>query len=373
MKKNAVVLLFSLALACFVSSVPVKASEESPLLGFFNDIYNNSSNGGGEPSAQAGTEYSDTAETGRAEVGFATPKEAAEAYIYGFCELDYEKMMSACAVETYVERYDLEKWVETIKLLPGWQNLENETYIPFKDPMSTMINIDLRRSRLNKMILLQFYTVMSPDQNQSDFSNLKDNSSSAANPIQEIYGDGRVPEIIFRGEFLSPILFSDRYFLYHNITWSYTVDQIYGMTRSISLMAVIYRDGIPCFMVIDTGCYDGRWYVTDSTNLASYFYNTEYNNNRMLIPTAQMYPGEKLTEYRDFFTGLLSNETLMNASSKIDEAFLNLDVQSLIMNGEADEETADKMIETTLMETLTPQELELINEYKGTLLNDQQE
>ena len=38
-----------------------------------------------------------------------SPKEAAAVYIEGFCEMDYEKMLSACAIEPFVQGYDPEK------------------------------------------------------------------------------------------------------------------------------------------------------------------------------------------------------------------------------------------------------------------------
>ena len=323
----------------------------------------NSINDEEDPLVEQAAEYTGNVETERTKTGFTTPQEAAKAYINGLCEMDYEMMMSACAVDIYVEKYDLEKRVGNAKSLPRIST-NKEPFLPYEDPLSSALNYNSRRKMINRMIMAQYLTILYPEIDISQTVSW-DETVPAAQFIRDRYGEGRVPEVTFRGEFLSPILFRDKYYSYNNLKNEYESAQLYGMTRSISLMGVLYFDGVPGFMALDTCCYDGRWYVTDSINLARFF---DLSYGGILVPMTDTFTNEELSEYKNFIAGLLSNETLMSASAKVDEAFLNLDLQALIMAGEEDSDSAENMIETTWTSVLTPQELELIKEYKGSLL-----
>ena len=138
------------------------------------------------------------------------------------------------------------------------------------------------------------------------------------------------------------------------------------MSRSTSLTAVVYFDGVPGIMMLGTCCYDGRWYVTDRA-VIKYLFEGLANLSGMLVPMTETFSAEGLSEYNNFMSGLLSNETLMSASAKVDEAILNMDLQQLVLAGEADKDSAENMIESAWTSVLTPQELDLIKEYKGSL------
>ncbi len=299
------------------------------------------------------------AEEGIAEDGFATPKEAVTAYIEGFCEMDYDKMISACAVENYVERFDLEKHVERMMALMPATMVGN--YLPYKDPMSFSINCGRRETVLNNMIMFQYLNVMIPGYAETETgspTSLRDDLTASA-LISEKYGDGRVPEITFKGEFIPADLMTEHYHKYQNLKNQAAMAAVYGMEKKHSLCAVIYIDGCPSLLFLDAGRYDGRWYVTDSSMLAMIMGLSTYTGG--LINTK--YDSYETADLRAGIPLLLANSALMSAAEHLDETILNMDLQLLAMAGQVDREAGENMVETTIKSALTPEELELLTNF----------
>ena len=363
MKKRLIALTLSLVAASFVSAASVASSEESSGLGFIGEIFSNVNQG---TDSLEETEYQESFDqpTEREGTGFSTPQEAAAEYIEGFCEMDYEKMISACAVEIYVDRFDAVKYMEKYKVSnPYWDG--ESGFLPYKDSISTTINYNIRRDQLNDIIKYRYLNVYAPDIDLEQPIMLKE-GESAAQLIQERFGDGRIPEITFRGEFLSPILFRDQYYSYPYLDGEYDYAEVFGMTRCTCLLPILYFDGVPGIMMLGTCCYDGRWYVTNRATISAFFEGLA-SYSGMLVPMSETFTDEELSEYKNYMSELLSNETLMSASAKVDEAILNMDLQQLSLVGETDKDSAENMIESTWTSVLTPQELDLIKEYKGSL------
>ena len=298
------------------------------------------------------------------ETGFASPKEAAAAYVEAFCQMDLEKMMSVCAVERYVKGFDFTKYAERMGALmsPAMQG----TYLPYQDPFSYSLNCERRRAVLANMIFMQYLNVMIPgyaEKEQGAPVSLKE-YGSAAEAIEEKYGTGKVPEITFRGEFLSPIFFTDHYYSYMNLKNLYRRNQCFGMENAVSVAPVIYIDGMESILMLETCCYDGQWFVTDGCVLAT-ISNLSTFTGGMLglnIPFSDA-DSHEAAQMREELASVLYDRALMSAMEHLDEAFLKVNLPVLVMTGENDQEAAETMLETTIRSAMDPDELALLESF----------
>ena len=311
------------------------------------------------PAAEPAAEISDALET-----GFASPKEAAAAYVEAFCQMDLEKMMSVCAVERYVKGFDFTKYAERMGALmsPAMQG----TYLPYQDPFSYSLNCERRRAALANMIFMQYLNVMIPgyaEKEQGAPVSLKE-YGSVAEAIEEKYGTGKVPEITFRGEFLSPLVFTNHYYSYMNLRNLYKRNQCYGMESSVSVAPVIYIDGMESILMLETGCYDGQWFVTDGCTLAT-ITGLNVNSGGMLglnIPFTDA-DSHEAAQMREELASVLYDSSLMSAMEHLDEAFQKVNLPVLVMTGENDQEAAETMLETTIRSAMDPDELALLESF----------
>ena len=298
------------------------------------------------------------------ETGFASPKEAAAAYVEAFCQMDLEKMMSVCAVERYVKGFDFTKYAERMGALmsPAMQG----TYLPYQDPFSYSLNCERRRAVLANMIFMQYLNVMIPgyaEKEQGAPVSLKE-YGSVAEAIEEKYGSGHVPEISFQGEFLSPRLFTDNYYSVSILKNTYNRIKMYGMDNSVTVVPVIYIDGMVSALMLETVCYDGQWFVSDGAVLAAVAGMNTYTGGMvgLNIPEEDEY-GQEAAEARDNLTAILSDDALMGAAEHFDEAFLKIDLQVLGMMAENDMEAAETMLETSIRAAMDPDEMALLESF----------
>ena len=91
--------------------------------------------------------------------GFATPEEAAEAYLNGLRDQDVNAMLSAFAVESYAAHYDFAALVERLKSYqPSF-----EMRLPGINEYTRQLNIEGRRSQLASQIIIQYLNYTAPD------------------------------------------------------------------------------------------------------------------------------------------------------------------------------------------------------------------
>lgn len=87
--------------------------------------------------------------------GFASPEEAAAAYLMAFKNRDLEAMLAAFAVESLAERYDLR---ETLSQLKAYA-LNYSMPLPSVDEFSIQFNAYVRAQRLIERIFLQYMSL----------------------------------------------------------------------------------------------------------------------------------------------------------------------------------------------------------------------
>ena len=92
--------------------------------------------------------------------GFDTPEDAANAYLMGLKDGDMDAMLSAFAVESYVEHYDLEAVVERLKSYQP--NLEIR--LPNSNEYNQRLNVVTRRNQIANLIMVQYMFYQAPDE-----------------------------------------------------------------------------------------------------------------------------------------------------------------------------------------------------------------
>lgn len=91
--------------------------------------------------------------------GFATPEDAAKAYLMGLQDQDVEAMLSAFAVESYAQRYDFSAMVERIRSYqPAF-----EMRLPGANEYTQQLNIEGRRNQIVNQIIIQYMTYNTPE------------------------------------------------------------------------------------------------------------------------------------------------------------------------------------------------------------------
>ena len=91
--------------------------------------------------------------------GFATPEDAAKAYLMGLEAQNMDAMLSTFAMESYVENYDFEAQVER---LMSYQ-INMEIRFPNTNDYTRRMNIASRSSQVAGLILFQYMSFNTPD------------------------------------------------------------------------------------------------------------------------------------------------------------------------------------------------------------------
>lgn len=92
--------------------------------------------------------------------GFATPEDAAKAYLMGLQNQDVEAMLSSFTVESYAEQYDFAALVERLK---SYQPTF-EMRLPNANEFTQRLNIEGRRNQIVNQIIFQYMTYNTPDE-----------------------------------------------------------------------------------------------------------------------------------------------------------------------------------------------------------------
>ncbi len=192
--------------------------------------------------------------------GFDTPEAAVTAYIEAFQQNDLNAMLSTFAMESFVEHYDLAKYVKRI----GAYNL-NVGYVPNLGEYSAALNLEFRRAQIAGFIRQQYLSFTGatcidgmPIPCEKD--------TPGEEFLASIFATDDAPmlsAIEFEGEILEPSeLESVREYYYakanlNNITLQTTY---YGGESFRSFAAMFKINGEPYVLAMDVILYGGRWY-----------------------------------------------------------------------------------------------------------------
>ncbi|MDR0653663.1 MAG: ankyrin repeat domain-containing protein [Synergistaceae bacterium] len=91
--------------------------------------------------------------------GFATPEEAVWSYLTAFKEVNLDKMISAFAIESYVDNYDYKSLIEPLKSY----SVNFEMPAPNTNIFLRDLNVEFRRGYLIRQIFFQYILIFAPD------------------------------------------------------------------------------------------------------------------------------------------------------------------------------------------------------------------
>ena len=327
----------------FLSFAVTKAADVQIQLPSFEDLF-----------AQLGEGQEDTAlqdETAGNETGFATKEDAARAYIEGLIGHDVQQMLSACALETYVKHYDLERQIERLRSLPP---IASNAYLPANGDLAYQINLETRRSELTKMIQYQYLSMTGVDIDRRISPVILEDNSSAGDLISSVFGP-EITEIsmegdVFPGYLLSPLM------LEGNGQWGGAMAAYADHADRIDSVAAILRiDGELFLLTLGTECFDGTWYVTNFNILQNIMGMDMYTGG--LVP---MEVGISDEEVRALMDIIQNDENLNAIFGKVENAFSSLDLEEIFAVSDLNNirrESYTQALDTAVREYLTEEEL----------------
>ena len=211
--------------------------------------------------------------------GFSSPEGATEAYLQGLVDNDLEEMLAACAVETYVDNYNIGEEVSYSHSL--W-NTTADGLVPQKGEFTRELDIEVRRSRLVEMIRFQYLKLIGAEiQNVPHVTYYED--------------DGTVDEFLDSyfiaddSEILSSIRFTGTYLDVNDITCGLFNSENnminfrksfawYGVDEAVCLAPVIEAGGEQYLLAIELGRYADKWYVLGFHGRLGILLNISYND-----------------------------------------------------------------------------------------------
>jgi len=252
--------------------------------------------------------------------GFETKEDAARAYIQGFINHDVQQMLSACALETYVDHYDLERQIERLRSLPP---ISTYGYLPANGEFAYQINLETRRSDLTRMIRNQYLSLTGSDIQQLSGNVILDDYDSAADLISSVYGPENA-QVTMEGDILPGYLLSSL-MLTATGQWGGAMTAYADRAERIDSVAAFLRiDGTLYVMTLGTECFDGKWYVTP--------FNLLQNIMAMDVFTGGLVPmevGISDEEVQALMDTIFQDERLNSIFQKVEEALSSLDLEEI--------------------------------------------
>lgn len=215
--------------------------------------------------------------------GFDTPEEAVEAFLDGFVSNDIRMMLSACAIESFVDcyRYDL-----AVKRFGGITPYIGDGFIPVRSNYSYDLDMEIRRTALTRQFHYSYLTMIG--------SVLMDEQHIYYDPeqevdalISEIYTDDTaiVSDIHFDSFYMDPDTVTDGRI--SNDYFAGNVEKaqnIYGVEELVCLLPIVDIAGEEYYYPFDVGLYGDRWrIITPGGQLGSILGISAYNGGLIKI------------------------------------------------------------------------------------------
>ena len=189
--------------------------------------------------------------------GFDTPEDAVITYLEGLRDSDLERMLSAFAIESFVENFDFEAMLNRIQAYGPWM----EPRMPNVNEFITAMNIEQRRGSIVNAISFQYVALASPEldaarpqvmleEDISDFVvQFRDNLNALDLPSLEILG------------FIPAETLSEHYLSELNQDNIARQAEVQGADQLESRVAVFELEGDRHFLFVDVVNFNGRWYI----------------------------------------------------------------------------------------------------------------
>lgn len=193
--------------------------------------------------------------------GWDTPEEAVMEYLQGLKEQDIGKMISAHAVETYIDHFDLQ--AQLVRLRTYMMSMVPR--LPNTNALARSINIESRKNEIVQSILWQMTTICLPEQ---DFSQAvafggEDTEKEAVafvSGLDDALGavDFSTLEVL---RFIPPGAIAEMYATEANQKNLRAQSAVYGADEARSVVAVFTVDGKAGALCCDVMRYGDQWYM----------------------------------------------------------------------------------------------------------------
>ena len=191
--------------------------------------------------------------------GYASPEDAARAYLEAFRDADVEAMISTFAIESYVENYDFEASIERLRVYV----ITHQQSFPSNNKFTTGLNIERRRSQIADSIRLQYMSLFIPEAiNGGRSTSLTDEQETrgfiASLGNLAYFKSMQTMEIV---GFVTPESLSDSYTSESNQRIIDANMEIIGAQGLENVVARVEIDGQTYIFCFDAAEYGGKWYI----------------------------------------------------------------------------------------------------------------
>ena len=215
------------------------------VLGMFYDFY-----GSEENLSEIVSDISPTEES-----GFDTPEDVIRAYLEGLRDSDLDRMISAFAVESFIENYDFEATLDRLQIyMPGGM----EVNMPNANRLVTEMNVEYRRGQVVDMIISQHLLLLLLE--MEDMTQRIEDAGLFVNQFTETLNAPNFQSLELIG-FVSPELLDEHYGSEMNQNNLALRAELIGASQQVSRVAVFELDGDRFLLFVDVVDYGGNWYI----------------------------------------------------------------------------------------------------------------
>ena len=217
--------------------------------------------------------------------GYYSPEEALKAYIQAFSENDIYAMASTFSIETFVDNYEINKYIEWLGAYHGL------AYLPTNSSYSRQLNIEKRRAEVFDTIRKQYITlnsyILGVDRNEYELPiSLNDGFEGPADLIDYLFlkDDSIIlSKIVFLNDIYKAVTIHPDY---SNEFYQSIIDQKISRMNAEKIEDIagkIYIDEKPYLMICETIKYDGKWYINSFDGTLCYLMAIS-TNHKGIIP-----------------------------------------------------------------------------------------
>lgn len=192
--------------------------------------------------------------------GYATPEEAVQAYLDGLRDADLSQMLSAFAMETYVDHYDFQAQLERIRT---YMMLTMEIRFPNDNDLMRALNVENRKTQIVNAITYQQFGLFAPDWDVTSPISFGASDAEGIPALMDQFAAAAgtdMSRLTFVG-FFAPEVLSDVYLTERNQENLAKQQAVYGMEELRSMVAGFTLGDDQYILCCDVGRYGDRWYM----------------------------------------------------------------------------------------------------------------
>ena len=247
--------------------------------------------------------------------GFDSPEAAVVAYLEGLQGMDLDRMMSAFAIETFVDNFDLVAHLEWVK----WYNFYGG-HIPNVNELARALNIERRRNQVSGSIRSQYTILTRMEQAELAYNLLMNHfqrhipqgeANDFVRELSDFYNAAELHRLEILGFFsnddlmlheLLPFYFWELLELTEHLQLNQEIFERripgLGADELVSRVAVFQLNEMTILLFADVVNYDGRWYLLELGGSFAVSVGLPWESYGLLLVPP---------EYMDYFDGLWEN------------------------------------------------------------------